>query len=440
MKKLFLTSGIIACMACPAFADPTPTFGGAKGPVANNAYCDNTNLGTYDTSATLQAIWVGDHGAMLLDDNIGSNTTLVGGSVASDYELFLTPFTDNANGGTGTAVYKRSGEGTTASPYVFTKQVANNTVVDDIPVGNQVGYTFTTTLPAPSASGLSAFGTPSTPTTTTPNRPFRGYFASTATNDALDSTRYIDNQGKLTGYGLDEQTGLVAYDNNAKWKALYGPVSPEVGNPSVYGYTFDGWKVGGTGTTYANTQEDPLPGGIYVETNLVAQWTAHQYTVTYNCNNAGAPNHQSATTLADQTITYAEPFQWRGNNDKSTNSGDKCDYSGKHFTGWTCTTTGADGSTITFSNTASRDLNEPTDNPASWTGASVTQWTQSNMSNNATIACVANWDNNTIGLTWTDPTGAFEEDTGSCEYSGSVTIPATPSRTGYTFGGWAVQQ
>ena len=427
MKKLFLTSGIIACMACPAFADPT--FGGATGPTAEpNTYCDNTNLGTYDTSATLQAIWVSNAGAMTLDSNTGTNTELVGGNSAATYELWLTPYTN----GTGTGVYKRTAN--TSDGYDYDLQEANDLVLDSLPQGNQVGYTFVTTLPAPTSAGLSAIGTPTGENSTTPARPFRGFFASTATNDTPDAQRYIDNTGHLTGYGLDTTTHMISYDNSAAWKALYGPVSPEVDDPSVYGYRFDGWRINGAGNTITTAN---LPGNIYVETELVAQWTAHQYTVTYNCNNAGAYGHESASTLASQTVTYAEAFQWKGNNEKAS-SGEKCDYAGKHFTGWTCTTTGANGATITFANTAARDNGEPNDNPASWTGASVTQWNQENMSNGATIACVANWDNNTIDLIWTDPTGAFERDTGECTYSGSVTIPATPSRTGYTFGGWAV--
>ena len=440
MKKIFLTSGLVLCMACPAFAtDPIPTFNNATGPVANNDYCDNDNLGTYDTSATLRAIWQEDFGAMTLNSNTGTNTQAVGGSTAADYDLWLTPYDSTEHSGTG--VYKRTlvDANDTSKGYTYTAVEANESVLDELPVGNQVGYTFTTTLPAPAATGLSAVGTPSTPTTTTPNRPFRGFFASDAEYNAADNTRYIDNTGKLTGYGLDQQTGLISYDNDTAWKALYGPVSPTVGNPSVYGYTFDGWKVGGTGTTYANTQADPLPGNIYVTTNLVAQWTAHTYTVTYNCNNAGAVGHEAASTLASQTITYAEPFTWKGNNEKAT-SGEKCDYSGKHFTGWTCTTTGADTSTITFSDTASRDSGQPANNPASWTGATVAQWTQTNMANGATIACVANWDNNEIALTWDGNNGTVTttEDNASCTYSGSVTIPATPNRTGYTFGGWEV--
>ena len=48
MKKLFLTSAILATMVCPTFADNITT---------TNNDCDNTTLTTYSGSATLEADW-----------------------------------------------------------------------------------------------------------------------------------------------------------------------------------------------------------------------------------------------------------------------------------------------------------------------------------------------------------------------------------------------
>ena len=52
----------------------------------------------------------------------------------------------------------------------------------------------------------------------------------------------------------------------------------------------------------------------------------------------------------------------------------------------------------------------------------------------------AQWEANTVSLRWynnhtlIDTTDATDD----CEYSGSLTRPTNPSRTGYTFTGWTV--
>ncbi len=52
MKKIFLTSGLVLCMACPAFADFASTD---TGTVANS--CDYSHLGVYSGPTQLDAIW-----------------------------------------------------------------------------------------------------------------------------------------------------------------------------------------------------------------------------------------------------------------------------------------------------------------------------------------------------------------------------------------------
>ena len=64
MKKLFLTSGIIACMACPAFAEISTT-NGAGFPATNGTVTDNgvgdcvqPTIGAFSGSTTLTAKWI----------------------------------------------------------------------------------------------------------------------------------------------------------------------------------------------------------------------------------------------------------------------------------------------------------------------------------------------------------------------------------------------
>ena len=49
----------------------------------------------------------------------------------------------------------------------------------------------------------------------------------------------------------------------------------------------------------------------------------------------------------------------------------------------------------------------------------------------------ANWNANTITIDWYN--GDTKITTNTCSYDGAVTIPATPTRAGYTFNGWHVR-
>ncbi len=49
----------------------------------------------------------------------------------------------------------------------------------------------------------------------------------------------------------------------------------------------------------------------------------------------------------------------------------------------------------------------------------------------------ANWNANTITINWYN--GNTKITTNTCSYDGAVTIPATPTKAGYTFNGWKVR-
>ena len=44
---------------------------------------------------------------------------------------------------------------------------------------------------------------------------------------------------------------------------------------------------------------------------------------------------------------------------------------------------------------------------------------------------------NTINLNWWNGNGSVAQTT--CEYDGTITLPTTPTRTGYTFAGWKLK-
>jgi uncharacterized repeat protein (TIGR02543 family) len=173
-------------------------------------------------------------------------------------------------------------------------------------------------------------------------------------------------------------------------------ISANTGNLLRTGYTFAGWATtaNGTGTTYTEGQTGvTLSAGI----TLYAKWTANNYTVTYNSNSATSgtiPSSQSYTT-AGATLTI------------SINSG-TLERTGYSFVGWATAANGT-GTTYTVSQ-AGVTLTADTTLYAKWTAAS----------NVVTY-------NSQLGTAVSN--GSFV--TGS-----TLTLPAAPSRTGYTFAGW----
>ena len=94
MKKLFLTSGTVLCMLCPAFADPTgipATNGVAYNDPTNN--CIVSVLGVDSGSASLQADW--DPNEITVHWNGNGGTASGGGTYAQadttcDYDGNIT--------------------------------------------------------------------------------------------------------------------------------------------------------------------------------------------------------------------------------------------------------------------------------------------------------------------------------------------------------------
>ena len=83
MKKLFLTSGLVLCMAGQAYASTDITYD-------NNTYgasgCNYTYLDTYDTSSSLEAIWESNPYTITLKSHNGTNE--YGSTAASPTSLY----------------------------------------------------------------------------------------------------------------------------------------------------------------------------------------------------------------------------------------------------------------------------------------------------------------------------------------------------------------
>lgn len=433
MKKLFLTSGVIACMACPAFATQNPSFSSITSGTANDD-CVYDEIGSYSDSATLYAIWQNDIGVITLDDN---STNYFGGA-------YTTQGDRHTLYGSSTAVFTtQTGQGTTQDPYEYSGNVygptaaqsANttaSTVVSSTPVGKQVTLTFdmgndyvNNTLNGTGGTG----GTSTTnyndqADTTSDYLPFGGFYSQP--QDSSSPVQYIDDQGVLTDAGYNAattattQTWLAHYDCKT-----FGLPSTD---PSRTGYTFAGWW----DSTYST--QITTPQCIEEDATLYAKWTADESTVTYTCGIAQgtsdfATGHSvTGSSGANDTATFTYDHQFY----LPTTEGN-CQLPGYHFTGWDC---GSD-----LAGQSGNGVYTVSNGTVSGDGGLF------KITGNTPITCAATWEANDIAITWdgnhatsfTAPTPG-SAGAGTCSYDGDVTLPNEPQRNGYLFQGWSVSE
>jgi uncharacterized repeat protein (TIGR02543 family) len=164
--------------------------------------------------------------------------------------------------------------------------------------------------------------------------------------------------------------------------------------PTKTGYGFGGWYT--DNTTFANAYN--FTTAVTADITLYAKWTAAQYTVTYNYEEAtGGNSDATATVIYGAPYTLAVPTKsyytfggwWSGPGGTGTQY------------------TGADGASL-----------------ANWNGT-------------ANITLYAKWTANTYIVTYNydGATGGNSNATATVTYGAAYTL-ATPTRTGYAFGGW----
>ena len=191
-------------------------------------------------------------------------------------------------------------------------------------------------------------------------------------------------------------TGTVASDADYEYGSA---VTVDSGTLTRTGYTFGGWNTtaDGSGTSYVAGASFTMPA---VDVTLYAQWTIESYAVGYVANTTDAvtglpadANHDYGSTV---TVDAGTPTR-----------------TGYTFDGWN---TAADGSGTTY-----------------FSGESITMPA-------ATVTLYAQWDVNGYNLSYNantaDTVRGIPLNSGH-EYDSTVTVDAgTPTRTGYTFGGW----
>lgn len=411
MKKLFLTSGLILCVACPAFADPEPHYNigtdgklvGTGQQTAPNATCQYPTLGTYTEDTDFYAQWNKSWYEITLNKNTADN-----GANSDPEDLFApTPIYSVVNG---TVVYvDQDLDGNFAQADA---RAADTALLTAKPNGKQVTYTLDYNL-----SGLN--GNHSTPTTSTTVTPATRLFAGFNTAADGTGTPVIDADGKILTAGISTAAG---YSSNQVWYAQYAAATPTVGaNPTLTGYTFGGWYT--DPTTQNSTTAFDAEATITETQTLYAKWTANTYKLIYDCggyDNTSLNIHKTASgsqTLED--LVFDAPATGTGGNGLSAVLTSSCTLPGyTQSAQWTCTYTDA--------NNQSQTVAYATLISGSWTYP-------------ADVTCTVDWTANKIGLTWKVGVNATAGAAGDseCTYDEGLTVPGNPTRPGYVFTGWS---
>jgi uncharacterized repeat protein (TIGR02543 family) len=222
-----------------------------------------------------------------------------------------------------------------------------------------------------------------------------GYNLSWNTEQDFSGTTYNFNElytvSDLTGYLFLNKT---ANTYTVSWNTNGGSTNPQdstatyaapltiPATPTKTGYTFTGWYDGTT--TYTTT----FTYNYASAKTFTAQWTVNTYTASWSTN-GGSTNPQDSTATYDASLTIP------------TTAPTKTGYT---FAGW------YDGTkTYTTTFTYNYALNK---------------------------TFTAQWTANTYTASWETNGGSTNPQDSTATYDASLIIPATPTKTGYTFTGW----
>lgn len=228
-----------------------------------------------------------------------------------------------------------------------------------------------------------------------------GGSCSTTSATAARTTKYTFSKwntkadGSGTAYAAGASyTGNAALSLYATWTSSTTTSAVTLPTPSRTGYAFDGWYTAASGGTRVGGA-----GGSYTPTGAVtlhAHWTQNTWTVSYAANGG-------SSTPASQTKLYGQALTLRGAISRSN-------------------------ATATYTVSYSANYSGGT-NPSSGTATKTTKYSFNGWkaTNGTTYAAGGSYTANaatTMTAQWT-----------SSASTTSVTLP-TPTRTGYTFGGW----
>jgi uncharacterized repeat protein (TIGR02543 family) len=314
-------------------------------------------------------------------------------------------------------------------------------------VGGYTLYETTTQIGTTAAIGVASYKT------------FQGFVSNTTYPSSLSSGLILGNGSLILRVYYDRVSYLISFNTNggsaiSSINGKFGTPINAPANPTRTGYTFNGWS--------------PIMPSTMPAANLSlnAQWSANQYNIVYNGNGA------TSGTMPAQSITFGSSTVL------SLNSFIR---SGYVFNGWSTTPAGGkeynDGTGFSMQTTGI--ILYAVWIPATGTGFKVEHYLQSISGASYSVGQTTIQTGTTGDIGWaqwqsipgftTNPGHAgnlvagiiagdgsltlrlyYTRNTATITFSGveginpitakvgeSVTGPAAPSRTGYTFNGWA---
>lgn len=386
MRKIFLTSGIVLGMICPAIAETTPVSGTER-ITDGTGKCIVGVLGTSANgdTANFVAQWTPVYKTVELDVN--SENGAASGTTVDPEEIYTV---------LGQSTVWKSIDDTTENLDGIVALGETVVAAADKPLGESVTFTLNNNVTSGSSVTQNGSVTPA-------NKAFTGFYASpTAVGDGA----LIDQNGALTQAGAD-----AAYANtvDTTWYAHYASCgTPTItSNPVRPGYSFVKWTTDPEGTT------DYTPCTAGGET-LYAQWAVLSNTISFSC----------AKPLGASGENPADPASVTVDMDASTTLTQTCSLAGYTFNGWNCST-----DALSSDAAGTNMLN-----------GTIAVNTTVYMKSATAVYCTADWTANIITTTWDSAGGTNVQGGNQCTYDGNITLPQNdPTKIGYDFIGWKVE-
>ena len=234
------------------------------------------------------------------------------------------------------------------------------------------------------------------PTPTRAGYTFNGWYtAASGGSKVIDSTKVTTASNHTLFAQWTAGTYTVMFNANggsvstASKSVTYNSTYGILPTPTRTGYTFNGWY---TATSGGTKVESSTKVAITAAQTLYARWTVNTYTVTFNANGG-------SVSTASKSVTYDSAY---GTLPTPTRTG----YT---FNGWFTAASG---------------------------GSKVIDSTKVTTASNHTL--FARWTANTYTVTFDANGGSVsnESESTTVTYDSTYDILPTPTRTGYTFGGW----
>ena len=310
MKNLFLTSGLILCLACPAFADI------AAG--TSSANCDESVLDSYTGPVDFGSDWrpVISSAITLGSDRYTSNS----GTSVQSATTNLSPATVYEVYGVG--VYSTQPTVATLDNFTTSNRLSALTTLPQM-----TGYNFAGVYTTKATDGIQVIDSSG-------NFLYDDASTQVTTDGGLSSTKWFARWTAKNDIAVSYAAGTASNPNNPN-SATHTPTGSTASQTATYdssltlaangftapdGYTFNKWEspkvltTGASTTTQYDAGASINPWKVADNITLTATWTPINYTITFakgTVDTEGsalvAPDGTTATpsgTMADQTFAY----------------------------------------------------------------------------------------------------------------------------------------